>query len=184
MVQPLAWIFGAYGLGFEVGVTDRLAVVFGANFYAFSVTTSQTFQSGVVAFSSSTTVSVLGGLAQPGISYFLVGRAPTGLWLSPKLEFGYVSVGTSSTFGDGTTTNGSSSTTAGFVFGAQGMVGYTHAFDIGLTVQLGVGLGFNYTAFNTSSMTTSPSPLPMQPTQPFSFLGSFGRISAGVGWNF
>jgi len=185
-VQPIAWIFGVYGIGFEVAITNRLSFVSGLNFYAFSFMTSQSQAAGgPTTFSTSTTVNVLGGLVQPGIAWFLVGRAPTGLWLSPKVEFGYISVGTSSNFNNGTFMNASSTTTSGFVLGMQGMVGYTHAFDIGLAIQLGVGLGWNYTPLSSSSSSTSTGgPVVTQPGTPFSFLGSFGRVSVGIGWNF
>ena len=173
IVQPIPWAFGAYGGTFEIALQERLSLVMGLNLAAFTLTTNTSSGSS----SSSSSTSILGGGIQPGIAWYLVGKAPAGLWVSPKLELGYIALTTGSSFSGGGVST-SSTTTSGFVYGAHVMIGYTHVTEIGLTFQLGVGVGFTGGSISSSFSGGGTSGTPV------GVLGSFGRLSLGVGWSF
>jgi hypothetical protein len=177
IVQPIPWAFGAYGGSFEIALMEKFSLVFGLNLFVFTVGTNSTSGTAPNTFSSSNNFSALGGGIQPGIAYYLAGRAPSGLWISPKLELSYLSLTTSTTFTNGTNVNTNSSTTSGFVYGGHVMIGYTCAFDSGFTLQGGVGLGYSSSSFSTSS---GGGPV----GSAVAYLGSFGRLSLGAGWTF
>ncbi|MBN9681861.1 MULTISPECIES: autotransporter outer membrane beta-barrel domain-containing protein [unclassified Corallococcus] len=80
------------------------------------------------------------GLA-PSARFYLTGRAPEGLWLSPRLEVG---VGRSSNWTLGAlsgTPEPEEQHTDNWSLGGMAVLGYTVVVDPGFTVQGGVGLG-------------------------------------------
>ena len=183
-LQPLPWPLGFYSGSFELPLTDKLSLPIGANVTALTGTGGSSQTSGTNVSTGSSTVSVFGVHVEPGISYFLVGRAPAGLWVGAKVELGFVAVtvGQKSTFTSGGTTNTSesASTVSGFTYGGHAMVGYTYVFDVGLTLQGGLGIGLASSTLSTSQSSGGAS----STSQPFFAGGSFGRASFGVGWAF
>ena len=183
-LQPVPWPFGFYSGAFELGLTGKLSLPIGANVTAFTGTTGSSQTSGGNTNTASSTVSVVGVHVEPGINYFLVGKAPAGLWVGGRVELGFVAVTvaqrSSFTSGGSTSTNESASTVSGFTYGGHAMVGYTHVFDVGLTVQGGLGIGIASSTLSTAQSSGSSS----STSQPFFAGGSFGRASLAVGWAF
>lgn len=179
-VQPLLWVLGYYSGAFEFALSDKMSLAAGLNVTAFTVGTSTSFPSGpggaTSTFSASQTVFSVG--VQPGLSFFLVGRAPEGLWIGPRVEVAYLAVTNASKSTGGSFPSESSSTTSGLVYGGHVMAGYNTVMANGLMLQVGLGLGFAATSLSTSSSAGGPS------SSPFGVAASFGRVSFGVGWAF
>lgn len=165
LVQPIPWALGIYGGTYEGALSDKWELAIGWNVSALVLSQNNN--------GNSSSTQLFGVGVQPGVSYFLVGRAPSGLWVGAKLELAYLQYQTGSTF---TGSSPFSTTTNGFVYGGHAMVGYTYVFSSGFTLEGGVGIGGDGSSLSSSSTGGTSSP--------FSLTASLGRISLGAGWAF
>ncbi len=184
--QPLPWILGIYSGAYERALSERVSFAVGFNAAVLTVIQQQG--------DHATSTLVTGGGIQPGVHYYLAGRAPAGLWLGLKAELGHLSLRTTSeadAIGGKTRV---STVLGGFTYGGHAMVGYTHVFETGFTLLGGVGLGGTGFSFSSSSETTSTgtgggttggtsTPTTTSSTPTF-LTASFGRVALGAGWSF
>lgn len=203
LVQPIPWLIGAasgtltplLSPSFANGLTSLGAYVASGEYalnpkVSFSVglalpASSLASQTGNTPGSPAPqsvaqSQSTFGVVLQPGASYFLVGRAPVGLWVGAQLELGYVETTATARQTLGAVTTSSATTTGGGVAGGHAMLGYTVAWDSGFTLQIGLGVGLAYTGANSTSW--SPPASPGAPT-PGGSVAFAGRASLGLGWN-
>lgn len=163
-LQPLLWAFGYYSGNLEYVLTEKISFDAGMSLLALTTRTR------TGSFTTSMTAYGIG--VQPGIHYFLFGRAPEGLWLGPRLNLAYLSFATKFMNGfDSKTVVG------GVIYGLSVLVGYTAVFGDGFTVTGGLGLGYAGASFKTRFDGTPAA-------DSTGLGGSFGRVSLGFGWTF
>lgn len=180
--QVLPWVAGIYSGGVEMRLNERFSLGLGAQTAALTFITEQN--------EVTSTTQVLGVGLQPGFSYFLVGKAPSGLWVGPKLELAYVALSTATRSASPTGSRFSTST-SGFTYGGHVMIGYNAIFANGLTLTGGLGLGATGFSFSTESNFGNgggggggePSDFTTNSAPTF-LTASFGRVSLGAGWSF
>jgi hypothetical protein len=173
-VEPLMFAFGQVVGGYERAVSERWSLVAGAHLTASAV--SQQLPAGATE-TSFDVQSLIAGV-EPGLNYFVIGRAPEGLWVGPRAEL-YVSRQQSSWFSEDAT---------GIFLGGGLKAGYTARVLEHLVLEASVGISGRFSAFSTS-----------QPDSSFGLvdpkLGYFGPVpsrgfaigldpSLAVGWAF
>ncbi len=175
-LEPLPWALGFYGGSFDIAMSEKVALSLGFNATLLTIHSGQGNSASDLTFS--------GAGIEPGVHFFLAGKAPSGLWVGPKVELHYYNVKTTSTFSGGSSglsTFGSSN--SAFLYGGQVMVGYTHVFTSGFTVQGGVGIGYSGSSVSSTSI-PEPSTVAGKAQDPLILAGSLGRVSFAAGWAF
>ncbi|WNG13449.1 hypothetical protein [Cystobacter fuscus] len=116
----------------------------------------------------------------PGVHFYLSGRAPEGFWVGPHVE---AAMSQYNSYGLALGQNGSQTvrTTSNVLsYGGSLRVGYTAIFSPGLTVQVGLGLG----ALSDRTTMTSDAPSVDIDTSPRFGWSVDPRLSVGLGWAF
>ena len=153
-VNPLSMIFLRPSFNFQLGVSDKIALVFPfhVQFMVGSVTATNNNSS---ASSSSNVFGVGGGI---GAKFFITGRTfEDSLYFQPVAEVGWLGVGK-----------------ANFVtVSGSAIIGYGWVFDSGLSLNLGLGIQYVYI---NSTIKSSDS------TVAFNAVFPDGELSLGYAW--
>jgi hypothetical protein len=115
----------------------------------------------------------------PGVHFYLAGRAPEGLWVGSHVE---AALSQHDSYGVLISPDGAQdvkNTTRTFSYGGSVRVGYTAIFSPGLTVQVGLGLA----ALNDRATTTTDNPAVDGPSHQNGWSVE-PRLSVGLGWAF
>lgn len=175
LAQPLVWV-GQVGASVEHAVGTHVALSGGVQVGALinGNQTSDTAQGGFPGQNWSLGVD-------PGVHFYLAGRAPEGFWVGPHLE---ASVEYQSSVSLAWQMDGSfqpvESGSRRVQYGGSARAGYTAILAPGLSVQVGVGLavlGVRNTRFLSLG-----SPAPLFPDQ--RSWGLTPRMTVGLGWAF
>jgi hypothetical protein len=114
----------------------------------------------------------------PGLHFYVSGRAPEGFWVGPHLEAVLSRTRSFTTvLGPGGTYQ---TNTTSLSYGGSVRVGYTAVFSPGLAVQVGLGLA----ALSERIETTSDNPVIDLDTRPRYGWSVEPRLSVGLGWAF
>jgi hypothetical protein len=116
----------------------------------------------------------------PGVHFYLSGRAPEGFWVGPHVE---AALSQYSSHGVALGQNGAQTvrtTSSVLSYGGSLRVGYTAIFSPGLTVQVGLGLG----ALSDRTTVTANDPTVDIDTSPRFGWSVDPRLSVGLGWAF
>ena len=117
---------------------------------------------------------------EPGVHFYLSGRALEGFWVGPHLE---AALSRSSFSSSVLTPDGErivQSTSSTFAYGGSVRVGYTAIFSPGLAVQVGLGLA----ALGDRRTLSSDEPSSDIDTSPQYGWSVEPRLSVGLGWAF
>ncbi len=124
----------------------------------------------------------------PGVHFYLTGRAPEGFWVGPHLE---AALSRSNSYDFGISSAGAILRTEteirSFAYGGSVRAGYTAIFSPGLAVQVGLGLAAMNDRMKSSSMTTNGDtsmPGLNYYTPPQRRWSVEPRLSVGLGWAF
>lgn len=175
-LQPIPWAIGIYGGTAEFALGSRMSLAVGWNVTFSTTFATQTFTTTPTS-GMSNNWTLAGAGIQPGVNFFLSGRAPEGLWVGPKLELSYLSATLSTTNENGGRSTTNSINVSGVTYGGHVMVGYTAIVGTGLTFQGGVGIGLASASYATTVPGATVS------SQPLVVTASLGRISLGIGWS-
>ncbi|MGZ3460038.1 MAG: hypothetical protein ACXU86_16220, partial [Archangium sp.] len=175
LAQPLVWV-GQVGASVEHAVGTHVALSGGV-------------QVGALLNDNRTTTDGRGGFSgqnwslgvDPGVHFYLAGRAPEGLWVGPHLE---ASVEHQSFASEAAQLDGSFQTfqtgSRRVQYGGSARAGYTAILAPGLSVQVGVGLavlGVSYRNFTSNA--------PVQALTPDQHGWRLNpRMTVGLGWAF
>jgi hypothetical protein len=177
LAQPLNLFSGQFGASVEHALSEHVAL-------------AATLQAGVSAEKNGfvptwdITTRHFGGRLEPGVHFYLAGRAPEGFWVGPHLE---VSVLQHNTVDELVTPEGSRTSKSRMrtlSYGGGAWVGYTAILSPGFSAQVGVGLVAlaRDTVFSSdNTLGTIPGGLDQSNTDGW-WVGP--RMSAGLGWAF
>lgn len=126
-----SWPFGVFPAGaslfFERTVSPRTTFKVGA-----------TFRIGMIRLGVANEQVSWGGGVDLGLSHFLIGRAPHGLWAGAQLDFEGSSL---STRGSTENFSGVELATSSVTGAVRAAIGYTYLFESGFTLGVGAALG-------------------------------------------
>ena len=125
-VNPFQLLFGVLNAEYEHAFTSNMSFYIGPTIWAWNGLYSR----------SGENVRGFGG--NVGVRFFLIGRAPEGLWLAP--DFGLYAVHAFN----------SSASTTGLGYSISGLVGYTFLFGA-FDLSLGIGLEYLSDLLNSDS---------------------------------
>ncbi len=180
LAQPLYGLSGQFGASVERAISEHVAL-------AATVQGTVVLDEGAAFAGWRQSLRRLGAGLEPGVHFYLTGRAPEGLWVGPHLE---ASVFQHHNVSKGSPAEGAPEATLTsrwrtFEYGGSVRAGYTAILSPGLSVQVGLGLvalarnmksTSNSMNLGDGMVTTSES------SQDGWWVGP--RMSLGVGWAF
>jgi hypothetical protein len=180
MAQPLYGLSGQFGASVERAVSEHVAL-------AATVEGTLVLDEGAVFGGWRQSLRRLGAGLEPGVHFYLTGRAPEGFWVGPHLEASVfqhrsVSKGAPSEGAPGTTLTSAWRT---FEYGGSVRAGYTAILSPGLSVQVGLGLvalARNMKSTSNSVRLPDGTPTTSESNDDGWWVGP--RMSLGVGWAF